>query len=44
MQAWIGDAGMLIDEEGDRVRLRCSDGVGGISFTDLVVELEFSAG
>jgi hypothetical protein len=43
MQAWIGDAGMLIQEERDRVRLRCSDGMGGVCFDDLVVEVEFGA-
>ena len=35
MQAWIGDAGMLID---DGV-LRCSDGFAPPSFTDLEVTL-----
>jgi hypothetical protein len=39
-QAWIGDAGMLVEEPGDgRVVLRCSDGFDAPTFTDLVVEL-----
>ena len=40
VQAWIGDAGMLINPHGDgRVTLRCSDGYDQPSFDDLVVEL-----
>ncbi|MCE9637678.1 MAG: hypothetical protein K8T90_18415 [Planctomycetes bacterium] len=39
MQAWIGDCGMLIEPTSTGVRLRCSDGVGGPDFDDLVVEL-----
>jgi|SRR4051812_22640215 hypothetical protein len=39
-QAWIGDAGMVVEDAGDgRVTLRCSDGFGGPSFGDLVAEL-----
>jgi hypothetical protein len=45
MQAWLGDAGMLIDKKGVRgIRLRCSDGLGGVNFDDLVVEIEFDPG
>lgn len=41
VQAWIGDAGMLVEDDGDgRVTLRCSDGYNRPSFDDLVVELE----
>jgi hypothetical protein len=40
MQAWIGDAGMVVEEAGDgRVTLHCSDGFDRPSFEDLVVEL-----
>lgn len=40
VNAWIGDAGMLIEDHGDgRVTLRCSDGYDRPSFDDLVVEL-----
>jgi hypothetical protein len=39
-QAWIGDAGMVVEDHGDgRVTLRCSDGYDRPSFDDLVVEL-----
>lgn len=41
MQAWIGNAGMLIQDENERVQLQCSDGTGRVRFDDLVVELEF---
>lgn len=43
MQAWLANAGMLVQEEGDVVILRCSSGPGGVSFGDLVVELRFEA-
>jgi hypothetical protein len=40
MQAWIGDAGIVVDEPGPgSVLLRCSDGFDTPSFDDLVVEL-----
>ena len=43
MQAWVGDAGMLVEEgEGGRIVLRCSDGFDRPSFDDLVVELELA--
>lgn len=44
MQAWIGDAGMIV-EEGDpgSVVLRCSDGFDAPTFDDLVVELAVEA-
>jgi hypothetical protein len=39
-QAWIGDAGMVVEEAGDgRVTLHCSDGFDRPSFGDLVAEL-----
>ncbi len=38
-QAWIGNAGMLIDKVDDVVTLKCSDGIGEADFTDLVVQL-----
>ena len=45
MQAWIGDAGMLVEEQspGDLV-LRCSDGFDAPTFDDLVVRLKLIAG
>jgi hypothetical protein len=39
MQAWIGDAGMLVEDDDGRVTLRCSDGFDRPSFDDLVAEL-----
>jgi hypothetical protein len=45
MQAWIGDAGMVVDEEGSgTVTLRCSDGYDEPSFDDLRVKLTLSPG
>jgi hypothetical protein len=45
MQAWIGDAGMVVEEAGDgRVTLRCSDGFERPSFDDLVAELTVESG
>jgi hypothetical protein len=40
MQAWIGDAGMLVEDG----RLRCSDGYDRPSFTDLEVTLALNPG
>ena len=39
VQAWIGNAGMIVDEIDGGFRLRCSDGFDGATFTDLVVSL-----
>jgi hypothetical protein len=39
MQAWIGDAGMLIEPTDAGTMLRCSDGLGRPSFDDLVVRI-----
>jgi len=41
MQAWIGNAGMLIQQQSDRVILHCSDGMGASHLDDLVVEIDF---
>jgi hypothetical protein len=44
MQAWIGDAGMLVEEEGPGVVvLRCSDGFDAPTFDDLIVRLVLTA-
>lgn len=40
MQAWIGNAGIVVDEEGDVLTLRCSDGIGPPDFDDLIVEIK----
>ena|ERR1700737_290190 len=39
--AWIGNAGMLVENTPDGVILRCSDGIGDIDFDDLIVSLRF---
>jgi hypothetical protein len=41
MQAWIGDAGMVIEEIGNRARLKCSAGSHPFSPADLEIEIEF---
>lgn len=42
MQAWIGDAGMVVeDSTGARVRIKCSDGTHRFAPSDLVFELLF---
>lgn len=42
--AWIGNAGMLVEQEGATHVLRCSDGLGEPSFDDLVVRIEVIRG
>jgi hypothetical protein len=39
--AWLMHAGMLVEETGNKMTLRCSDGRGEPTFDDLVVEIEF---
>jgi len=39
VHAWVGNAGMLVEQRNDAVVLKCSDGVGKPDFQDLVVEL-----
>jgi hypothetical protein len=39
--AWLMHAGMLVEEDGNKMILRCSDGRGEPTFDDLVVEIEF---
>ncbi|WP_053732641.1 hypothetical protein [Nocardia sp. NRRL S-836] len=36
-QAWVGNAGIVVEETGDGAVLRCSDGYDDPSFDDLVV-------
>jgi hypothetical protein len=44
MQAWIGDAGLLVEESGSgEVVLRCSDGFDAPTLDDLVTRLELTA-
>lgn len=45
MQAWIGDAGLVVEDEGSgTVTLRCSDGYDEPSFDDLRVKLTLAPG
>jgi hypothetical protein len=39
--AWLMHAGMLVEEKGNKLLQRCSDGRGEPTFDDLVVEIEF---
>jgi hypothetical protein len=34
-QAWLGNAGMRIDQHGNQISLRCSDGEGPVDFGNL---------
>jgi hypothetical protein len=40
-QAWIGNAGLWVEDQEEKMVLHCSDGVGEPDFEDLVVELTF---
>lgn len=41
LHSWVGNSGLLVDDDGEAVTLRCSDGDGDPSFDDLVVVLTF---
>lgn len=41
VEAWLMHAGMLVEERGNKMILRCSDGWGEPTFDDLIVEIEF---
>lgn len=41
IDAWLVHAGMIVEETGNRISLRCSDGRGEPTFDDLIVEIEF---
>ena len=40
MQAWIGNAGMLVNQTSSGYRLECSDGFGEAEFGDLVISVD----
>ncbi|WP_225007164.1 hypothetical protein [Novosphingobium percolationis] len=40
-QAWLGNAGMRIEQVSEQTRICCSDGMGEVDFSDLVVDLRF---
>ncbi len=39
INAWIGNAGMVVAETDDNIWLRCSDGIGDVDFSDFVVSV-----
>jgi hypothetical protein len=41
IDAWLVHAGMLVEEVGNKITLRCSDGREQPTFDDLIVEIEF---
>ncbi|MEM7092520.1 MAG: hypothetical protein AAF567_05930 [Actinomycetota bacterium] len=41
---WLGNAGMIVEDDGAAKLLRCSDGLGEPSFDDLVVRVEVHHG
>jgi hypothetical protein len=41
VDAWLVNAGMLVEETANKMILRCSDGRGEPAFDDLIVEIEF---
>lgn len=41
IDAWLMNAGMLVEETGNKMILRCSHGRGEPTFADLIVEIEF---
>lgn len=43
MHAWIGNAGMLVEESDGHLLFRCSDGIGEVDFSDLIVSATFLA-
>ncbi|MBB4513205.1 hypothetical protein [Paraburkholderia fungorum] len=43
MHAWLGNAGMLVEQHACELTLRCSDGVDDICFSDLVVRIRFTS-
>lgn len=40
VQAWVGDAGMIVSEIGNSIKLECSGGDVGINFLGLVVQID----
>jgi hypothetical protein len=45
VQAWLGNSGMRVEigAENSLIQLRCSDGVGQVTFDDLVVRLKLGS-
>lgn len=42
VQAWVGNSGMDISRDNDKVVLNCSDGIGDISFNNMTLEIHLS--
>jgi len=42
IEEWSGNAGVLVEDDGETVTLHMSDGIGEPSFDDLVVNLEIA--
>ena len=40
VQAWVGNAGLVISEVDHVITLECSDGAGEVDFTDLIVQIQ----
>ena len=40
IEAWTGNSGFLVYESEESIRVECSDGVGILDFTNLVIELK----
>lgn len=38
-QAWLGNAGMRIEQSGKQISLRCSDGEGPVDFGNLIAQV-----
>jgi hypothetical protein len=43
LHAWIGNSGMVVEEDGDRATIRASDGHGEPTFDDLVATVRFTS-
>lgn len=43
IDSWLVNAGMLLEETGNKMLLRCSDGRGEPTFDDLIVEIDWLA-
>ncbi len=41
-QAWVGNSGLIIENQGNKIKLLCSDGVGEPSFSDLIIDMEIT--
>lgn len=42
VQAWVGNAGIIISRDNDKLTMLCSDGVGDVDFKNLELEVQLS--